>query len=482
MDRRKPIIRPRPEHALSRKHIDEDALRVLYRLSRGGFIAHLVGGGVRDLLLGREPKDFDVVTDAQPKEIKKLFRNCFLIGKRFRLAHIRFSGNKVIETSTFRRSPEHEVDPNDPLADLYRTEDNEFGSPEEDAWRRDFTINGLFYDIRDFSVVDHVGGLEDLEKRLVRSIGDADVRFREDPVRMLRAVRFASRLGFHIEENTWRAILNWRGEIWKAAPPRLLEEVYKLFGFSSGEPAFRLLKESGLLAELFPEVASHLEDVPGAEGQLWDRLAALDASDVLEKPSLSLCMAALFMGPILERAKRISEDDEPQAGALAQATEDILRPVAMRFSMPKAVTLRVIQLLIERSRLEKPFRRAQSKARYLLRDFIPELLAFYEVCLASGLGKPEVFENWRGLWEEAMRARRAAQADHVNERADQDELAVEAEALAECEALLKERSGESGHEGEQPRKRRRRGGRRRRPGGRQSGHQGKQSPGAGAPV
>ena len=213
--KRKTVIVQRADHQISRQQIDPDALKVLYRLHRAGFKAYLVGGGVRDLLLGCQPKDFDVSTDARPQQIKRLFSNCFLIGRRFRLAHIRYSRDSVIETSTFRSPVQPHSDPDHPDADLFNQDDNEFGTPAEDAVRRDFTINGLFYDIDNYSVIDHVGGLADLKKGLVRCIGDPDLRFREDPVRMLRGVRFAARLGFRVERRTWKAILRHHVEIAK---------------------------------------------------------------------------------------------------------------------------------------------------------------------------------------------------------------------------------------------------------------------------
>ena len=199
-----PVVYSRKEHCISRKNIDGDALKVLYRLNQLGYTAYLVGGGVRDLLMGRRPKDFDVGTSARPNELKRIFRNCFLIGRRFRLAHIRF-GSKVIETATFRRNAqtvgeiiEHAAE--GPL------EDNAFGTPQTDAFRRDFTVNGLFYNIKDFSVIDWVGGMKDLEAKVIRSIGDPEIRFREDPVRMMRAIKCSSRLGFPIERKTAAAM------------------------------------------------------------------------------------------------------------------------------------------------------------------------------------------------------------------------------------------------------------------------------------
>ena len=200
-----PIVLPRAAHCISRNQIDEHALKVLYRLNRQGHLAYLVGGSVRDLLLGRTPKDFDVGTDATPNQVKTLFRNCFLVGRRFRLAHIRFRGNLLVEVATFRRNPEEEELPEDG-DDHFHFVQNVFGSEREDAFRRDFTINALFYNIDDFSVIDHVGGLKDLEERVLRMIGDPLVRFEEDPVRMLRALEFSARLDFAIDEKIISAI------------------------------------------------------------------------------------------------------------------------------------------------------------------------------------------------------------------------------------------------------------------------------------
>src|SRR5438477_1145289 len=216
-----PRILPRPDHTVSRKDIDADALKVLYRLKNHGFKACLVGGGVRDLLLGRKPKDFAISTDAHPQQVKKLFRNCFVIGRRFRLCHVRF-GRKVVEVSTFRRQAPPEE------GDTLIRRDNTFGTPEEDAFRRDFTVNALFYDIATYAVIDYVGGLRDLENRVIRSIGDPGVRFLEDPVRMLRAVVFAARLDFQIDEPILDAIGTHRHEIAGAAPARLVEEYFKI--------------------------------------------------------------------------------------------------------------------------------------------------------------------------------------------------------------------------------------------------------------
>jgi poly(A) polymerase len=275
-----PRIIPREEHPLSRRDVDPDALKVLYRLRQFEYTAYLVGGSVRDLLLGRRPKDFDIGTSAHPYQVKKLFRNCWIIGRRFRLAHVKF-GQKVIEVATFRRqvAAGEEVvqdgvpapDPTTPEGEHLIHRDNTFGTPEEDAFRRDFTINALFYDIATFSVIDYVGGLDDLRAGIVRSIGDPDVRLREDPVRMLRAIALASRLDFTIEPTLLKSIRTHRHEIAKSALPRLLEEYYKILRAGSAEKTFRVLAEVGLLEPISSELHH------GADDDLWRSLAALDA-------------------------------------------------------------------------------------------------------------------------------------------------------------------------------------------------------------
>jgi poly(A) polymerase len=267
------VIVPRAEHQISRRNIDPDALKVLYRLQQFNYTAYLVGGSVRDLLLGRPPKDFDIGTDAHPYQIKKLFRNCWIIGRRFRLAHVRF-GNKTIEVATFRRGvlPGTENDPDQPDSpDLHLRHDNTFGTPEEDAFRRDFTINALFYDIASFSIIDYVGGLDDLRHGVIRSIGDPRQRFQEDPVRMFRAVAFAARLGFRLDHPVIDGIKTHRHLIATASPARLIEEYYKVLRSGSAEQTFRLLAEHGLLEPITPELHHS-----ATEDALWAALGELD--------------------------------------------------------------------------------------------------------------------------------------------------------------------------------------------------------------
>ncbi|ALC18173.1 poly(A) polymerase [Desulfuromonas soudanensis] len=244
-----PRVLPRAEHGISRKQIDDQTLKVLYRLHNNGFKAYLVGGGVRDLLLGRTPKDFDVGTDATPSQVKKLFRNCFLVGRRFRLAHIRFGQDGLVEVATFRRQAGPDDLPENP-DDHFGFAENIFGTPQEDAFRRDFTINALFYNIEDFSIIDYVGGLDDLEARRLRVIGDPLVRFTEDPVRMLRALEFSARLAFTLDEEVREAIYRRAPLIAEAAPARIREEMMELFRHRVGGEVLRNAQATGLLPHL----------------------------------------------------------------------------------------------------------------------------------------------------------------------------------------------------------------------------------------
>jgi poly(A) polymerase len=254
-----PAVVPRAEHPISRKSIDPDALWILNRLRREGYLAYLVGGAVRDLLLGREPKDFDIGTNARPTEIKRLFRNSRLIGRRFRLAHVYFrrkgEPEKIVEVSTFRSLAKRVSEAEDDLPpDDLDISGNVFGEPEEDAWRRDFTVNAIFYNLADFSVVDHVGGLEDLSKGLIRILGDPDERFEEDPVRMLRAAEFAVRLGFRIESATEQAIRRSAQGIQEASPARLREELRQIQHHGIVAEVLAEAHRLDLFGHLFPEV------------------------------------------------------------------------------------------------------------------------------------------------------------------------------------------------------------------------------------
>ncbi|MBO5905791.1 MAG: polynucleotide adenylyltransferase PcnB [Kiritimatiellae bacterium] len=384
-----PVVYKRPDHCISRKNIDSDALKVLYRLSSLGYTAYLVGGGVRDLLMGRKPKDFDVGTSAKPVEVKKAFKNCFLIGRRFRLAHVRFAGGKIIETATFRQNSQSvgeiiEHASEGPL------EDNTFGTPETDAYRRDFTVNGLFYDIKDFSVIDWVGGMKDIEKKIIRSIGDPEIRFQEDPVRMMRAVKFSSRLGFTIERKTLAAMKKYHSCILNAAVPRVCEEVFRLFPYGHSKEAFKLMWECGMLGDLLPELASYINSSGGAKCVIWKYLAILDKyenfmADKGYEVSNALRAAVLMTG--LYKA----EKKNAQGRAVMQLMLQSLK-------IPKAVYFTASLLLESSRRLSAA--PVKGKSRFIYnRDFLDAL--DYNRIVFRAEGKDErVLNEWLDLYEE----------------------------------------------------------------------------------
>ena len=292
-DQSAPPLSP-PE--IAEELLDADAVRVVRRLRRSGFAAYLVGGCVRDLLLGMRPKDFDIATSAHPQQVKDTFRNCRLIGRRFRLAHVYFRDGKVIEVATFRANPLDEVDEGKLPQDLLIRHDNVFGTAEEDARRRDFTINGLFYDLGDGRVVDHVGGKDDLRLRRVRTIGNPDVRMREDPVRILRAIRFAAKCGLSFEPETMAAMQTHAPEIPRCAPPRVLEELLKLARSGAARRCLELLRSVGALRVLLPPVAAVFDADEAAFERQLKALAALDAhvkND--EVPSDTVLLATLLL-------------------------------------------------------------------------------------------------------------------------------------------------------------------------------------------
>jgi poly(A) polymerase len=403
-----PRIRPRSEHPISRSAIDPDALKVLYRLKNSGYKAYLVGGSVRDLLLGRTPKDFDIGTDAHPQAVRRLFRNCRLIGRRFRLAHILFPQGKVVEVATFRRRPEP-LDPEAP--ELLMTSDNVFGTAREDALRRDFTINGLFYNIADYSVIDYVGGLEDLDAGLVRTIGDPDIRFREDPVRMMRGVEFASRLGFAITPDAYEAILDHRKEIAKSAPPRVTEELSQSLRGGHALPTFLLLREVGLLDVLLPELAAVLREIdpehPHGTGHLfWALLDVLDAERRRGRVFDDAVLYSLFFLPVVRSQLRsMRTGAEPDVNRLLTLIDDAVTPVAIRMALPHAVSHRIKQALATVGRLShRPDNRVATR-RIAFREAFPVALDLFELnAMATGVGEDLVAE-WRALGARAKSAR-----------------------------------------------------------------------------
>ncbi len=339
---------PRDQHTISRKDISPNALRVLYRLRESGFGAYLVGGAVRDLLVGGHPKDFDVATSATPEEVKALFRNCRLIGRRFRLAHVVF-GREIIEVATFRAniddgSGDRELD----NGRLVR--DNVYGTIEDDAIRRDFTCNALYYAIEDFSVRDYCGGFEDVQARLMKLIGDPELRYQEDPVRMLRAVRLAAKLNFDIEAGTAEPIPRLAGLLSEAAPARLFEEILKLFLSGHGVASFEGLERYGLLGALFPESAAALKsNRSGAlRAMVLEGLRNTDARVANDEPVSPAFLFALLLWPAFCRtlmglqAQGVQPEDA-QRRAADRVTLHQLERVALprRFGEPEEVAAAV---------------------------------------------------------------------------------------------------------------------------------------------
>jgi poly(A) polymerase len=305
-----PVVVPRAEHSVSRSAISPSALKVLYRLKDAGYQAFLVGGAVRDLLLGRNPKDFDIATNAHPEQVRELFRNCRLIGRRFHLAHVRF-GQEIIEVATFRAAHTLVDEDNSVDEDSRRVLDNHgrilrdnlYGSIDEDVWRRDFTANALYYNIADFSIWDYTGGVADANARLLKLIGDPETRYREDPVRMLRAVRFAAKLNFNIDEASSRPIAKLAYMLDGVPAARLFDEVTKLFLAGSALRSFELLREYALLAHLFPDLASALSQAadPTAEKVVQLGLAGTDERVAADKSVTPAFLFAVLLWPAVVR-------------------------------------------------------------------------------------------------------------------------------------------------------------------------------------
>lgn len=303
------------QHPISEKTIDPDALKVIHRLKRHGFNAYLVGGSVRDLLLNIPPKDFDIATTAKPDEIKTLFKNCLLIGRRFRLAHIRFA-NKVLEVSTFRSG--------DTQGDNLITHDNEFGTEEQDAIRRDFTINGLFYDPEEHAIIDYVHGLKDIDNRILRTIGNPIFRFRQDPIRMIRLLKFQARLDFKVDPETEQAIKENILEIHKSSPDRILGEIFKILETNVSAKFFKLMNEYGFTNLLFPQLAQALD--PELQAQTTQFLELADQQEI-HQPEKNVLFAC-FLYPLLEkriRASYVEPDKMPHLGEIFTITKDLIQ-------------------------------------------------------------------------------------------------------------------------------------------------------------
>jgi poly(A) polymerase len=440
-----PRVITRSEHNVSRAHISPNALRVLYRLRDGGFQGFLVGGCVRDLLLGIEPKDFDVATDALPEQVKRLFRNCRLVGRRFRLAHV-FFGREIIEVATFRAasapSPgedpipvadlddeglpaldEAESDSEDTVADMRAPfeedsaerafdasgrilRDNVYGTIDADVWRRDFTCNSLYYNIADFSIWDYVNGAGDVAARTLRMIGDPETRFREDPVRMLRAARFEAKLGFSIDAATAAPIGELRELLAGVPQARLFDETLKIFLGGFGARSFKVLRARGLLASILPSVDAYLASHPGSlvEQLLIQGLENTDARVQADKPvTPTFLFALLLYGPIAGIIEATPPERWHELETILDACDDAVREAQSRISIPKRFSLGVREMFALQPRLEHP------RGRRALRTLEhPRFRAAYDLLLLRaqlGMAAQETANWWTRLQEVSVEER-----------------------------------------------------------------------------
>jgi len=371
---------PREQHTISRKDISENALKVLYRLNKAGYEAYLVGGGVRDLLLGKKPKDFDVTTNATPDQVRKLFRNCRLVGRRFRLAHVMF-GPEIIEVATFRGH--HEDQPADRTTSqrgqngmLLR--DNIFGSIEDDAQRRDFTINSLYYSVADFSVRDYVGGMQDLEEGVIRLIGNPETRYREDPVRMLRAVRFAAKLHMRISPETAEPIARLATLINDVPPARLFEESLKLLQAGNGFDTYQLLREYSLFQPLFPTITRFFTEKGDSSMERIINLVLKNTDTRIQndmRVNPAFLFAAMLWYPQLETAQKIAQESGlTYHDAFALAMNDVLDEACRTLAIPKRITTLVRDIW----QLQLRMSRRQGKRAWKLMEH-PKFRAAYDL-------------------------------------------------------------------------------------------------------
>jgi poly(A) polymerase len=376
-----PIIYEASEHSMQKSDIDEDARKVVYRLQRAGFKAYIVGGGVRDILLGKQPKDFDISTDATPKQIKSLFRNCRIIGRRFKLCHIFFAHGKTLEVSTFRdfvappEAPEEDGQPSTPAAPV--ANDNLYGTEETDALRRDLTINGLFLDVSTMEIIDYVNGMKDLKQGIVRIIGEPEVRFREDPVRMLRVVRHSARNGFHIDPHCWETILANCALITQSSQVRVFDELKKDFTSGCFLTILSLLGETGLLEYLLPELLENNSRLLSAESDFSICLERIDdmvteGEDV--SPTVVLAIIALFTAGdsiwLRDLAESIGE-----GGELAER----LSTAFTRLMVPRKERERIQMLLTLWSRIREVSPKNLKAGAYKRSQLLHELISLMEI-------------------------------------------------------------------------------------------------------
>ncbi|MDF2154190.1 polynucleotide adenylyltransferase PcnB [Vibrio sp. CAU 1672] len=407
----------REEHNISRKQISDNALKVLYRLHSAGFNAFLVGGGVRDLLLGQKPKDFDIATNATPEQIKHLFKNCRLIGRRFRLAHIMF-GRDIIEVATFRGH--HQEQKNKNISQQSKQgmllRDNVYGSIDEDAERRDFTINSMYYNIADYSIHDYARGIEDLEDRLIRLIGDPETRYREDPVRMLRAIRFAVKLDFDIEEDTAAPIEHMAPLLQEIPSARLFEESLKLLQSGNGLETYHLLREYNLFQQMFPAIAEFLtEDYSSLTEQMLDLV--LDSTDMRiedgKRINPAFMFAAMLWYPLCDLADKLMEQRNLcHYDAVMEASNIILDEQVRSIAIPRRHTATIRE--IWQLQLRLPRRNGKRALRLMELNKFRAGFDFLEMRGEVEGGETEKLAKWWETFQNAGREMRHAMVNDLD--------------------------------------------------------------------
>ncbi len=432
LDNSQPLIIPRPEHCVSRKDMDREALKVLYRLKDHGFLAYLVGGSVRDLLLGRQPKDFDIGTNATPRQVRRLFRYSRIIGKRFRLVHVYFKGRKIIEVSTFRR----QVDYDDrEAARMGLSEKEIYGTPREDAFRRDLTINGLFYNIADFSVIDYVGGMADLRGGLIRTIGDPHVRFVRDPVRMMRAVRHAARTGFTIESRTWEAIEEHRALIRLCSVHRVRDEWLKDLCSGRSAPWAALAHKSGLLQEIFPAYWDGLgaSDSNKASQLLEGLLTRLDGLISEGKEVSEPFLVSLLVMPRFLVSKEWRRLESNKIKWPTHEARQLLRDFLYPFDFRRAVQDAAAQILASQWPIALCYSRGSWPKRVVNKSTFEEALLLFNMVRETRWGEEAIVVTTGGEGAPAKKRRRRRRKRRKRGKA-KDEVASECQGVgaAEC--------------------------------------------------
>jgi poly(A) polymerase len=389
---------PRDQHVISRRQISQNALRVLYKLNEAGFDAYLVGGAVRDLLVGGHPKDFDVATNATPEQVKALFRNCRLIGRRFRLAHVIY-GPEIIEVATFRAISDDGTGDRELHEGGRVLRDNVYGTIEDDAVRRDFTVNALYYGVRDFAVLDFVGGWEDVQHRTLRLIGDPEHRYREDPVRMLRAVRLAAKLGFSIDPASAEPLPRLAPLIADAPPARLFDEMLKMFLAGHGEASFDALAQHGLLAVVLPETAAALADDHDGRQRAMVRKALANTDERVRsgKPVTPAFLFAALLWPAFRRELGLLAEQGLDPLAMQQRAADrVTLHQAHRIAMPRRFSIPMQEIWLLQARFD--IRQRKRVFRLLAH---PRFRAAYDFLALRTVEQPELAEPV-AFWTEAQ--------------------------------------------------------------------------------